>query len=114
MTRRRLPIDSPAPSLRRRGRGAGEPAAHPVPPHRGPDASSALSVTNAETDPVGSPLLLDCWQVAQLLGIGRTKTFELMLQKRLPTVHIGRCVRVPRAALIAWIEAETILLKSPA
>jgi len=53
------------------------------------------------------PLLLDSRQVARLLGIGRTKTFQLMSQRQLPTVHIGRCVRVPRSALIGWVESQT-------
>jgi hypothetical protein len=44
---------------------------------------------------VREPLLLDSRQVAQLLGIGRTKTFQLMVSGELPTLRIGRCVRVP-------------------
>lgn len=56
---------------------------------------------------VGEPLLLDSFAVARLLGIGRTKTFQLMATGQLPVVRIGRCARVPRAALEVWIEGRT-------
>ena len=69
----------------------GEPAAHPVPPL-------------AEEEP--QPWLLDCREVAALLGIGRTKTFQMMARAELPVVRIGRCVRVPRSALERWIEGN--------
>lgn len=48
-------------------------------------------------------LLLDSREVATLLGLGRTKVFELMAAGDLPVIRIGRSVRVPREALIAWI-----------
>lgn len=56
---------------------------------------------------LGSPWLLDSRQVAALLGIGRTKAFELMARNQLPVVRIGRCVRVPSKELEAWIAEET-------
>ena len=70
----------------------GEPAAHPVPPL---------------TSEIADSRLLDSREVAQLLAIGRTKTFQLMASGQLPTVHIGRCVRVSIASLRQWIEAQT-------
>jgi excisionase family DNA binding protein len=54
------------------------------------------------------PWLLDSRQVAQLLGIGRTKAFELMARRELPVVHIGRCVRVPKSGLAQWISAQVL------
>jgi excisionase family DNA binding protein len=50
------------------------------------------------------PLLLDSRQVARLLGISRTKAFEMMARCQLPVVRIGRCVRVSRVALSTWVE----------
>jgi len=97
MTRRRRPITSANASNRRRGGGAGEPAAHPVPPH----------LPLAEPS---RPLLIDSRQVARLLGIGRTKTFQLMASGELPTIRLGRCVRVPMHALEDWIVAQTQLV----
>jgi excisionase family DNA binding protein len=60
------------------------------------------------TAPVSNaPLLLDCREVEHLLGIGRTKVYELMARKQIPVVRIGRCVRVPRDELEAWIASRT-------
>ena len=57
-----------------------------------------------------SPLLLDSRQVSRLLGIGRTKVFQMMARAELPTVRVGRCVRVPREALDGWIRDRTRLV----
>lgn len=46
-------------------------------------------------------------QVGQILGVGRTKLYSMVRQGELPVVRIGRLVRIPRAALDAWI-AERI------
>jgi excisionase family DNA binding protein len=52
-------------------------------------------------------VLLDRRDVARLLGLGRTKVFEMMARSELPVIRIGRCVRVPREALMEWIFSET-------
>jgi len=83
MTRPRLPIDPAVMSPSRRGGGAGGPASQPVP-------------SPSET------VLLNCDQVSRRLGIGRTKTFQLMARGILPTVHIGRCARA-RRPLTCWL-----------
>jgi excisionase family DNA binding protein len=90
MTRSRPPIKPQRASRRGRGRGLGEPAPHPVPTAPEPE----------------QPWLLDSHDVARLLGIGRTKTFQMMATAELPTVRIGRCVRVPREALLLWISRQ--------
>src|SRR5207249_11825285 len=59
MTSPRLPVVTTPASLRRRGRGVGKPAAHPVSP------------PSDESDPA-TPLLIDSREVARLLGLGRT------------------------------------------
>jgi len=51
--------------------------------------------------------LLKAMEVARLLGIGRTKVYELMSAGELPVVRIGRFVRVPRRSLAAWIDSHT-------
>ena len=54
------------------------------------------------------PLLLKPSEVMKLLGIGRSLTYELIASGDLPSVKVGRCVRVSRAALVRWIsERET-------
>ena len=52
-------------------------------------------------------LLLRASEVAESLGIARSKTYELMASGDLPTVRIGRSVRVPATALEEWIEARS-------
>jgi len=52
-------------------------------------------------------LLLHIDEAAKLLGIGSTLCYELVGQGKLPHVRLGRAVRVPRAALEAWIVANT-------
>lgn len=51
--------------------------------------------------------LLRAEEVAQLLGIGRSKTYALIARGDLPSLRIGRLVRVPRHALDQWIADHT-------
>jgi excisionase family DNA binding protein len=44
--------------------------------------------------------------VQQMLGIGRTKTYELVTAGELPAVRIGRCIRVNRTELDEWLLAQ--------
>ena len=49
-------------------------------------------------------LLLRIPEVARALGIARSLAYEMARDGRLPTVHIGKAVRVPRRRLEEWIE----------
>lgn len=51
-------------------------------------------------------LLLRVPEVAQTLGIGRTKVAELIAAGVLPTVRIGRCVRISTTALEKWVAQQ--------
>lgn len=42
-------------------------------------------------------------EAAQLLGIGRTKMFELIAEGQIETVQIGRARRVPTQALEDYV-----------
>ena len=101
MTSPRLPRNTAPVPLGRRGRGAGKPAAHPVSP--------PVDQGNRLTPPThdGGAWLLESREVARLLGIGRTKTFQLIASGELPSIRLGRCVRVPTAALYSWISSKT-------
>jgi excisionase family DNA binding protein len=92
MTRPRLPINPVDASTFRRGGGRGEPAPPQVPPER-------------ELD---EPLLLDSREVALLLRVSRSKAFHMISTGVIPVIHIGRCARVPRAALERWISDQTM------
>jgi excisionase family DNA binding protein len=49
------------------------------------------------------PLLLTIPQVAAMLGLGRSKVYDLIVHEGLPTVKLGTAGRIPRQALEAWI-----------
>jgi len=48
-------------------------------------------------------LLLRPSEAADVLGIARSRTYALIAAGELPSVRIGKSVRVPLAALHAWI-----------
>ena len=52
-------------------------------------------------------LLLNADQVAKVIGMGRTKVYEMMAAEELPVVRIGTSVRVPKQRLLLWIERQT-------
>lgn len=52
--------------------------------------------------------LLRAEEVAEVLGIGRSKVFEMLRTGELPVVRMGRAVRVPKGALAKWIESRTV------
>lgn len=51
-------------------------------------------------------LLLRVDEVAKLLSLGRSKTYELIAAGALPTVRLGRSVRVPVEALRRWLDDQ--------
>ena len=53
------------------------------------------------------PLLIRAEEAAKLLGLGRSKVFQMIAVGELPVVRMGRSVRVPRAELVRWIESRT-------
>jgi excisionase family DNA binding protein len=53
-----------------------------------------------------TPLLLKVNEAAKLLQIGRDRIYELVASGRLPALHFGRTIRIPRDALARFIEAE--------
>jgi excisionase family DNA binding protein len=54
-------------------------------------------------------------EAASLLGISRNSAYELVRQKRLPHIRLGRSVRIPRRIFERWIEQQVgIPLQDPA
>ncbi len=51
-------------------------------------------------------LLLRPAKAAEVLGLGRSKTYELLASGVLPSVRIGRSLRVPVEALRVWIKEQ--------
>lgn len=52
------------------------------------------------------PLLLTVPDAARALAIGRTTLYELIAERRIETVHIGRCTRVPVDSLRTFLEEQ--------
>ena len=53
------------------------------------------------------PLLLDAAEAAKLLSLSRAKVCSLASHGHIPSVRVGRLVRIPRDPLLAWVEANT-------
>lgn len=51
-------------------------------------------------------LLLSVREAADVLGIGRSKLYELLASNELAVVRIGRSVRIPVSALEAFVAAR--------
>jgi len=51
-------------------------------------------------------ILLKPTEVAELLGIGRSKSYELIGSGIIPSIRIGSSVRVPMESLRAWIAGQ--------
>lgn len=58
-------------------------------------------------DGMENNVLLRATEVARILGLGRSKTYELITSRQLPTVRIGRSVRVPKGPLMELIGRMT-------
>jgi excisionase family DNA binding protein len=48
-------------------------------------------------------LLLRPAEAAEAIGVSRSRVYELLASGELPSIRVGRTVRVPVAALHAWI-----------
>ncbi len=45
-------------------------------------------------------------EVGEAIGVSRSKAYELIAAGEIPSVKVGGCVRVPVAALQAWIARQ--------
>ena len=51
--------------------------------------------------------LLKIEEAAHVLSLGRSKTYQLVMEGAIPSIHIGRSRRIPAAALERWIDQRT-------
>lgn len=51
-------------------------------------------------------LLLRPVEAAEAIGVSRSRAYELIGSGEIPSIRIGGSVRVPLAALRAWIDAK--------
>jgi prophage regulatory protein len=57
-------------------------------------------------DVVTERLLLRPGEVAEAIGVSRSKTYELIAAGDIPSVFVGNCRRVPLDALRQWIDRQ--------
>ena len=53
------------------------------------------------------PAVLTLKEVQDVLGISRPKTYQLAHTQGFPLLKLGRAFRVPKEALVRWLEAHT-------
>jgi excisionase family DNA binding protein len=53
-------------------------------------------------------LLLRPGEVAEVIGVGRSKVYELLAKGELPAVRVGSLVRVPVDQLKEWIQERVV------
>ena len=51
-------------------------------------------------------MLLRPSEVAEAVGLGRSKIYEMLASGALPSIRVASSIRVPVDALRAWIEAK--------
>jgi excisionase family DNA binding protein len=49
-------------------------------------------------------LLMRVPEAAHVLGIGRDRLYAMVAAGEIPSILIGRQRRIPRAALLAWVD----------
>lgn len=54
---------------------------------------------------MSSKVLLTVPEAAELLGLGKSKVWELVQSGELTSVLIGRCRRIPRTSLDEFVDA---------
>lgn len=54
------------------------------------------------------PLLLTVGDLSSLLRIGRNAAYQLVKDGRIQSIRIGRSIRIPRNALIQFVERTTV------
>lgn len=56
---------------------------------------------------IEEPALLRVAEAAALMSVSRSKAYELARGNVIPTVIVGRSIRVPRVALLRWLDRNT-------
>lgn len=51
-------------------------------------------------------ILVKPTEAAEMLAIGRTRIYEMLAAGEVPSIRIGRSIRIPVAALNKWVEEQ--------
>ena len=71
------------------------------------ELSSAHSSVHASSPPQDLPMLLDAKEAAKLLTLSRAKVCDMASRGEIPSVRVGRSLRIPRDRLVAWVNDRT-------
>lgn len=71
-----------------------------------PTSPAELQLSEGSESSRSPKLLLRIEEVAEMLGIGRSKIYELLRSGELPSVRIGRSVRISVDDLRAWVRTR--------
>ena len=63
---------------------------------------------NKYRDPLDLPMTLRVEDLMPLLGIGRNTAYELIRSGQIRSVRIGRQIRIPRDALLEFLDGRII------
>ena len=66
--------------------------------------------SSSSTAPTDGPLLLHASEVAELLACDRATVQRMCRSGQLPSIRLGeqgKALRIPRTALVQWIESKT-------
>jgi excisionase family DNA binding protein len=55
-----------------------------------------------------TPVLLHVVEAAEILALSRARVYQMVASGELPHVRFGKAVRIPRAALLRYIERQTV------
>lgn len=53
------------------------------------------------------PAVLTVEEMRHFLGVSRPVAYQLVQRRDFPAIRIGRAIRVPREALLQWVEKQT-------
>lgn len=56
-------------------------------------------------------MLLKPIEVAEMLRIGRSLVYGMLATGELPSIRVGRCIRVPSESLQKWLKAQEFQTK---
>ena len=57
----------------------------------------------------GPRLLLKVSEASKQLSLSRSQTYQLIAARKVPSIRIGRAVRVPYEELITWIKSQEVV-----
>jgi len=72
------------------------------------ELSNSIPDVRPLTDSRETPLLLDASEAAKLLSLSRSKVCSMAGRGEIPSIRIGRAMRIPRDPLLAWIQESTM------